>query len=66
MKSSEIRALTGDEMHAKVKDAKEKLFNLRFQLEGGQLENPKNIQRTKKDIARLKTIIRENISTQQG
>ena len=48
MKVSEIRTMTSEEIKAKLNDAKEKLFNLRFQLQGGQLENPKNIFNTKK------------------
>jgi len=48
-----------DEMHSKVSDLKEELFNLRFQHEIGQLENPQKMKQTKKDIARVETIIRE-------
>lgn len=66
MKAGEIRAMTSDELNSKLKEAKEKLFNFRFQLAGGQLENSKSIQRTKKDIARLKTIMCEFQSSQQG
>jgi large subunit ribosomal protein L29 len=54
MKASEVR-----EMHRKVFDLKEELFNLRFQHEIGQLENPQRMKQTKKEIARLKTIIKE-------
>jgi len=43
----------------KVDDLKESLFNLRFQHEIGQLENPKKIGETKKDIARLKTVLND-------
>jgi large subunit ribosomal protein L29 len=57
MKASEIRDLSADEIQQKVADLKEALFNLRFQHEVGQLENPKKIGETKKDIARLKTIL---------
>ena len=60
MKASEIRELSLNEMQQKVDDLKEELFNLRFQLEIGQLENPKKMQATKHDIARIKTIIRES------
>ena len=59
MKPSEIRDLNLEEMHQKVSDLKEELFNLRFQHEIGQLENPQKIKQTKRDIARLKTFIRE-------
>ena len=59
MKASEIRDMSLDEMHRKVSDLKEELFNLRFQHEIGQLENPQRMKKTKRDIARLKTLIKE-------
>jgi len=59
MRASEIRDLNLDEMNRKVSDLKEELFNLRFQHEIGQLEDPQKMKQTKRDIARLKTIIRE-------
>lgn len=59
MKTSEIRELNPEERLQKLTDLKEELFNLRFQLEIGQIENPKKIKQTKVDIARIKTIIRE-------
>lgn len=59
MKASEIRDMTLDEMHSKVSDLKEELFNLRFQHEIGQLENPQRMKQTKKDIARMETVINE-------
>ena len=59
MKPSEIRELGEEGIREKVADLKETLFNLRFQHEVGQLENPKKIGETKKTIARLKTILNE-------
>jgi large subunit ribosomal protein L29 len=59
MKASEIRDMNLDEMHRKVSDLKEELFNLRFQHEIGQLENPQRMKQAKRDIARLKTIAKE-------
>ena len=59
MKASEIREMNVDEMEQKLSDLKEELFNLRFQHEIGQLENPQRMKETKTDIARIKTIIRE-------
>ena len=59
MKASEIREMNLEEMQRKVDDLKEEFFNLRFQHEIGQLENPNKMNQTRKDIARLKTIIRE-------
>jgi large subunit ribosomal protein L29 len=65
MKTSEIRDLNLEEMHRKVSDLKEELFNLRFQHEIGQLENPQRMKLTKREIARLKTIIGEGTINQQ-
>lgn len=59
MKAGEVRDLNLEEMHQKVSDLKEELFNLRFQHSIGQLENPQRMKETKRDIARLKSIIRE-------
>jgi len=59
MKASEIRELNIAEMQQKVGDLKDELFNLCFQHEIGQLENPQRMKQTKRDIARVKTIIRE-------
>ena len=59
MKASEIREMNIDEMAQKLSDLKEELFNLSFQHEIGQLENPQRMKANKRDIARIKTIIRE-------
>lgn len=59
MKTSEIRALSNEEMNQKLVDLKHELFNLRFQHEIGQLENPSKIKQTQKDIARIYTILGE-------
>lgn len=60
MKASEVREMTREELESKLKDLKAELFNLRFQLSINQLENPMRIQAVKKDIARVKTVLREN------
>ena len=60
MKAAEIREMNHEELAAKLKDLKGELFNLRFQLAINQLDNPMRINAVKKDIARVKTIIREN------
>ena len=60
MKASEIRQLTADELNTKLNDLKAELFNLRFQLAINQLENQMRISAVKKDIARVKTVIRAN------
>ena len=59
MKASEIKDLSMEEMLRKLDDLKEELFNLRFQHETGQLENPQKMKQTKRDIARVKTIIKQ-------
>ena len=59
MNADEIRALNQDEMLPKVDELKEELFNLRFQHGIGQLDNPLQMKKTKKIIARFKTIINE-------
>ena len=60
MKASEVRELTTAELESKLKDLKAELFNLRFQLAINQLDNPMRISAVKKDLARVKTILREN------
>ena len=62
MKASEIRDMSMDEMLRKLGDLKEEFFNLRFQHETGQLENPQKMKQTKRDIAKVKTIIKESQS----
>ena len=59
MKATEVREMTAAELESKLKDLKEELFNLRFQLAINQLDNPMRISAVKKDIARVKTIMRE-------
>jgi large subunit ribosomal protein L29 len=60
MKATEIRELTNEELASKLKELKAELFNLRFQLAINQLDNPMRITAVKKDIARVKTVIRAN------
>ncbi len=59
MKAKEIHDMTNDELNAKLGSLKEELFNLRFRHATGQLENPNVLKTVKKDIARVKTVIRE-------
>jgi large subunit ribosomal protein L29 len=61
MKVSDIRNMSPDERRQKVSDLRQELFNLRFQHGIGQLENPQKIKQTKRDIARLYTVIRETV-----
>ena len=60
MKVNDIRELNASEMEQKIAGLKEELFNLRFQIATGQLENPMRIREVKKAIARIKTIQRES------
>ena len=60
MKAAEIREMNHEELVAKLKDLKAELFNLRFQLAINQLDNPMRISAVKKDIARVKTVLRAN------
>ncbi|NLO89566.1 MAG: 50S ribosomal protein L29 [Clostridia bacterium] len=59
MKAKELRELTTEELEQKVGELKRELFNLHFQLATGQLENHMRIKQVRKDIARVKTILRE-------
>ena len=59
MKASEIRKLSPSELEAKLLELKDELFKLRFQQAINQLENPMRISTVKKDIARVKTVIRD-------
>ena len=59
MKASEIRKLSPQELDAKLLELKDELFKLRFQQAINQLENPMRISAVKKDIARVKTVIRD-------
>ena len=59
MKASEIRNLSVQELNEKLSDLKSELFNLRFQLATGQLQNTAALKQCKKDIARVKTVIRQ-------
>ena len=59
MKVTELKKLSAEELEAKLKELKEELFNLRFQHAINQLENPHKISETKKEIARVMTVITE-------
>ena len=59
MTAKELRELTQSELELKLKDLKQELFNLRFQLAINQLENPMRITAVKRDIARVSTVMRE-------
>ena len=59
MKTKEIRQMSDAQLQSSLKDLKAELFNLRFQLATGQLDKATRIGGVKKDIARIKTIVRE-------
>ena len=59
MKTKELHELTVEELNSKVKELSEELFNLRFRHAIGQLENSAALKNCKRDIAKIKTILRE-------
>jgi large subunit ribosomal protein L29 len=56
MKAAELRDLSDEELREKLRELQEELFNLRFQLATGQIENVSRIRAVRRDIARLKTV----------
>ena len=64
MTATELRELTQSELELKLKDLKQELFNLRFQLAINQLDNPMRITAVKRDIARVSTVMRENLDSE--
>ena len=59
MKAAELREMSAAELTKKLGELKEELFNLRFQHAINQLENPMRMKEVKKDIARIKTVLRQ-------
>ncbi len=59
MKVSEIRELSVDDLHAREKDLDDQIFRLRIQKSMGQLEAPAKVRDLRKDLAKIKTILRE-------
>ncbi len=66
MKASQLREKSDSELIEQERELREELFNLRFQLSTGQLENTMAIIRVKKDIARVKTVLRERVLGGEG
>ncbi|ABA87968.1 ribosomal protein L29 [Syntrophotalea carbinolica DSM 2380] len=62
MKASELRDLTVEELEKKVEELNQELFNLKFQLATGQLENSARLPQTRRDIARVHTVLRQKRS----
>lgn len=58
-KAAELRELADDELLARVDNAKEELFNLRFQQATGQLDNPTRIREVRREVARIATVLRQ-------
>lgn len=65
MKAAEVREMTALELENKLTDLKKELFALRFQLAVNQLDNPTRLKAVKKDIARVKTIMREKAAAEK-
>ena len=59
MKTNELTSMTPQQLNEKVAELKKELFTLRFQLATGQLSNPVQITNVKRDIARVKTVLRQ-------
>ena len=59
MKVNDIRKMTTDEINKKIVDAKQELFNLRFEASLGNIEKPSRIRELRHDVARCKTVLRE-------
>ena len=65
-KAAELRDLPSDELLARMEGAKEELFNLRFQLATGQLDNPARMRVVRHDVARIATVLREREIEEAG
>jgi large subunit ribosomal protein L29 len=63
MKASEVRDLTPDQLAEKLTELKREAFNLRFQGASGQLENTVRVREIRRDVARIKTILKEKKAT---
>ena len=61
-----LRVLTNAELDEKAKELKKELFNLRFQFVAGRIENPAKIKQARREIARVKTILREKQKGEAG
>jgi len=66
MKAEKVREMTEDELRTREKDLHEQLFKLRFQKAIGQLDNALKIRETRRDIARVKTVLRQRRSAAEA
>jgi large subunit ribosomal protein L29 len=62
MKANEIKDLSVEELQAKAAELQEELFNLRFQLHTGHLENTARVSQVRKDVARVKTVLTSKLN----
>jgi large subunit ribosomal protein L29 len=60
VKAEDVRAMSADQLKEELIKLKKEVFNLRFQMAAGQLENTARMRQARRDIARVKTIMREN------
>jgi len=66
MQPHEIRAMPSMDVRRRLDDSYQELFNLRFQFVTGQLKNTNRLSEVKRDIARLKTVLRERENAKEG
>ncbi len=66
MKASKVREMGSDELHAKERELQEQLFRLRVQKSLGQLDNALKIRETRRDLARVKTVLRQKATAPQA
>ncbi len=59
MNAKELRSLNQEELNKKLAEAREELFNLRFQMSTAQLDNPRRVRKVRRDIARIETVRQE-------
>lgn len=59
MRAADLRELTAEELQAKLKELEEEVFNLKFQIASQQLENTARLKQSRRDLARVKTVMRE-------
>ncbi len=66
MKASEFRELPLEEVQTRLAETREELFNLRFQLATGQLDNYRQVRHLRKEVARIRTVLRERELAEEG
>ena len=66
MDTKELQAMADIELQEKERQLKQEIFNLRFQLATGRIENPMKIRQTRRDLARVKTVLTQKMATSRG